>query len=112
MIILRWIIAALVVLGVVLFALAHPEHVKITWNPFAEPVELPLYFVVIAFLGIGFFIGAFVAWVNFLPVMADRRAQRKNIQKLEKDLNTANEKLIEELSKSRADTYASIPKDD
>jgi len=97
----RWILALPIIVGVVLFALAHPEPVEVSLTPFNEPKSLPLYFVVILFLGIGFLLGAFVAWIGMIPVWKDRRSQRKTIRKLEQDLNEANEKLINELSRQR-----------
>ena len=97
---IRWIIALPIIVGAILFALAHPEPVMVTWNPLQEPIELPLYFVVFVFLGVGFLLGAFMAWVGMSSVRSERRQQRKTIRKLEKDINEANEKLMETLAKS------------
>lgn len=100
MALLRWIIALPIIVGAVLFALAHPDPVLITWNP-AEPAkELPLYFVVFTFLGSGFLLGVLITWLGMGHIRKERRQQRKTIRKLEKDINEANEKLMETLSKS------------
>ena len=101
MTITRWIVALPLIVGAVLFALAHPDPVSVTWNPFEEAVQLPLYFVALAFLGIGFLLGAFIAWLGMGKVRRERRQQRKTIKKLEKDINAANEKMIETLSKMK-----------
>lgn len=100
---IRWIIALPLIVGAVLFALAHPDLVSITWNPFAPPVELPLYFVTLMFLGAGFLLGAFVAWLGMGKVRKERRQQRKTIKKLQKDIDDANEKIMEALSQKKTD---------
>lgn len=97
--IIRWIIALPIIVGAVLFALAHPDPVSVTWNPLEPAVELPLYFVSLVFLAVGFLLGAFVAWLGMGKVRKERRQQRKTIKKLEKDINTANEKVIDILTK-------------
>lgn len=99
MAIIRWIIALPLIVGAVLFALAHPTPVSITWNPFDPPIELPLYFVVLTFLGVGFLLGAFVAWIGMGKVRKERRKQKKIIKTLEKDIVEANEKIMETLAK-------------
>jgi len=110
--ILRWIIAFPVILAVLLFALAHPELVEVSWSPFHEALELPLYFVMLFFLTIGFLLGAFIAWINFLPAFAERRAQKRKIKALEKDLNESKEKLIEALSRKREEEFRTLDYDE
>lgn len=97
--ILKWILAVPLIIGAVLFALAHPQAVSITWSPFQDPVELPLYFVSLCFLGAGFLIGALMAWVGMGQIRAERRALKKEVKQLKRDVNEANEKIMETLSK-------------
>lgn len=98
---LRWIIALPIVVGAVLFALAHPDNVSVTWSPFEPPVDLPLYFVALVFLGGGFLLGAFVAWLGMSNVRRDRRRQKKEIKRLEKDIDEANKKTVEILAEKK-----------
>jgi len=95
------------------FALANPAPTEITWSPFHEPTTLPLYFVVVTFLCLGFLIGAIIAWIGMLPSWKEKRALKKENTQLTKDLNKANEKLIEELSKQtdseKSDSYTGLP---
>ena len=98
---LRWIIALPIIVGAVLFALAHGEVVTVTWNPFEAPIELPLYFVALVFLGMGFILGAFTAWMSMGKVRKERRQQKKKIKQLEKDINAANEKVMETLAQKK-----------
>ncbi|MEM6811256.1 MAG: LapA family protein [Pseudomonadota bacterium] len=98
---LRWIIAIPVIIGVLIFALAHPEDVSVAFSPLHDRIDLPLYFVVLLFLSVGFLLGAFIAWINFLPAFAEKRKQKKEIKELEKQLNESKEKLITALSENR-----------
>jgi uncharacterized membrane protein YciS (DUF1049 family) len=105
MAVLRWILALPIIIGVILFAVGNPQQVEVTWSPFHDPIQARLYFIVLMFLGIGFLLGAFIAWINFIPVLQERRTQRKTIRKLEQDVNSCNQKLIDELSRGRKDSY-------
>lgn len=100
-----------IILLVIFFALANPTPTEITWSPFSEAVTLPLYFIVVFFLCLGFLIGALIAWVGMLPSWKEKRNLKKQNAKLEKDINKANEKLIEELSKDKSDPYTRLPDD-
>lgn len=92
MAILKWIIALPFIMGAVLFALEHPQKVPVTFNPFSDPIELPLYFVALMFLATGFLLGAFMAWFGMGKVRKDRRQYKKDIKTLTKE----NEKLTQE----------------
>ncbi|MEM8832948.1 MAG: LapA family protein [Pseudomonadota bacterium] len=109
---LRWIIAFPIIVGVLIFALAHPDLVTVTWSPLHDSFKLPLYFVVLIFLAIGFLLGAFIAWINFLPAFSEKRALKKRVKSLEKDLNESKEKLIEALSKKRDDENRTLSYDE
>lgn len=99
MTLLRWIVTLPLIIGAVLFAMANAQPVTFNWNPFQTETQLPLYAVSFMFLGIGFFIGALVAWVGMHTTRRECRRLKKENKQLEKDINIANEKLIEELSK-------------
>ncbi|HPD82531.1 MAG: LapA family protein [Alphaproteobacteria bacterium] len=98
---LRWIIALPIIVGAVLFAVANPDPVTLTWSPFHKPTELPLYFVVLAFLGAGFLLGAFMAWLGMGKTRAERRRLKRENKQMEKDINEANEKLTESLAQQK-----------
>ena len=107
--IIRWVIALPLIVGAVLFALANPEIVSITWNPFEPAINLPLYFVALTFLGMGFLLGTFIAWLGMSKTRKERRQQKKQIKQLEKDINEANEKVIETLTKYKPSASPSLP---
>ena len=98
---IRWIIAAPIVIGAVLFALANPTNVMLTWSPIHEPKELPLYFIALSFLGIGFLLGAVIAWLNMGKTRADKRRLKKENKQLEKDINESNEKLTQAMANDK-----------
>jgi uncharacterized integral membrane protein len=93
---LRMIFALPLIIGAVMFALAHPEKVLLTYSPLSEPIELPLYFVALAFLGIGFLLGVFCTWLGMGKLRKERRAYKKEVKKLTKE----NEKLTTEKTKA------------
>lgn len=99
MALLRWIIALPFIVGAVLFALSNSETVLLTYSPFHDPKEFPLYFIGLTFLGIGFLLGAFMAWIGMGQVRKDRRVLKKEVKALTKE----NEKVKEEKTDLEAD---------
>ncbi len=109
MALLRWILALPFIAGAVWFALAHPENVSVTVNPVKDPIELPLYFVVLLFLGIGFIFGAFMAWIGMGKTRQERRSFKKEVKNLNKEIEVLkNEKmdLIAKQDKSKLTSNA------
>lgn len=102
---LRWIVAVPIIVAAVLFAIAHPQPVAFTWSPVSEPLTLPLYTLALGLCALGFVLGALATWLGMGKVRRDRRAQKKTIKALEKDLAAANENLI----KAREETRAAQP---
>lgn len=102
--ILRWIIALPFIAGAVLFALANPQIVELQWTPFNQGMSLPLYFISLFFLGIGFLLGALMAWIGMGKTRQERRQYKRENKQLERDINEANEKLTEALSKQKSHT--------
>lgn len=102
--ILRWIIALPIVIGAVLFALANPQIINLTWSPFHDPRQLPLYTIVLGFLALGFLLGMFMAWVGMHGTRKEKREYKKQTKRLEKELKETNEKLMEALSKRGSNT--------
>jgi uncharacterized integral membrane protein len=99
--ILRWIIALPFVVGAVLFALANPQIVELQWTPFNQAMSLPLYFISLFFLGIGFLLGALMAWIGMGKTRQERRQYKRENKQLERDINEANEKLTQALAKQK-----------
>ncbi len=104
---LKWIIALPFIVSAVLFALANPQIVELQWSPFHNAKNLPLYFVSLFFLGIGFILGALMAWIGMHETRKEKRRLKRENKELEKDINDANEKLTEALAKQK--TSAPLP---
>ena len=81
-------------MGAILFALAHPEDVTVTLNPLAEDYTLPLYFVSFLFLAVGFILGTIVTWFSMGDVRQTKRAQKKEIKALSKQVETLKEEKL------------------
>lgn len=101
MALLKWILTLPFVVGAVLFALANPQIVDLQWTPFNQAITLPLYFIALFFLGVGFLLGAFMAWIGMSKTRQERRHYKRENKQLEKDINEANEKLTESLAKQK-----------
>ena len=86
---LKMIFALPFIVGAVVFALAHPETVTLTYSPLNDSIELPLYFVALTFLGVGFILGAICTWLGMGKLRKERRTFKKEVKTLKKE----NEKL-------------------
>lgn len=91
---LKWIIGVPFVILAVAFAVANGEIIAFAWSPVHEPIETPLYALVIIALALGFFIGSLMTWAGGHGVRKERRAQAKTIKKLETDLNKAQQDVL------------------
>ncbi len=96
---LRGLLALPLIVAIVLFAISHTEKVSITLNPFSSAIELPLFIVTLAFLIMGFIIGAVISWFSMHSVRKTNRQQKKTIKNLEKELEKSKEQLDEKLIK-------------
>ena len=105
--IIRWIISLPLIVGAIFFALEHPDIVSITWSPTQEPIELPLYFVVLIAIGTGFLLGAAITWLSMGNLRKERRQQKKLIKRLEKDIHDADEQLNDYLRSNKKDEQSS-----
>lgn len=103
--ILRWIAAVPLIVAAVLFALAHNQPVEFYWSPINDPLTLPLYTLALGLCALGFVIGAVAAWLGMGRVRRDRRALKKTVRQLEKDLAATNDSLI----KAREDALKQPP---
>ena len=68
------------------FALAHREAVEVVYSPVHDPILLPLYALVLSFAAGGFVLGGVLVWLAGVKTRAEKRAQKKQITRLEKEL--------------------------
>jgi uncharacterized integral membrane protein len=68
---------------------ANRDSVDFTWSPVHDPAEVPVAVLVLAATIMGFVWGGLIVWLNEAHNRRDRRLQRKDISRLEKELNQA-----------------------
>ena len=107
----RWIIIVPLIVCAVLFALAHRQTITFTYSPFAPPIDIPLYVLALGLFALGFVFGSITTWVAFGALRAEKRALKKSIKQMEKDLsaqNAALEKLKEDQDKPHDTTSQNL----
>jgi len=64
------------------------QELPLTWSPLSGPVTVSLPIVIFAGLVLGFIWGSLILWSNTLELRAERRALKKKVMLLEKELET------------------------
>ncbi|MEM9469639.1 MAG: LapA family protein [Pseudomonadota bacterium] len=100
----KWLFALPFIAGAVAFSITNPEAVSVVWSPMHEKITLPLYAVLLSFMGIGFLLGAIMTWFGMGKLRKERRTLKKENKRLEKDLDKLNqeEKVTDPLLKQVA----------
>jgi uncharacterized integral membrane protein len=88
----HWVVTAPAALILGSFAVSNRVDVAVTLWPVLGPVEVPLYFVVLAALLVGFLAGEFVAWINGGRARRQARERQRRIEALERELAAAQAK--------------------
>ncbi len=101
----RWALSVIIMVSVILFTFANRDLVTITYSPIHDPIEVFSFVLALGALALGFVLGGLMVWLNSTKVRIERRQQKKEISRLEKEIealqNTADEQnaspLIEHL---------------
>ena len=88
---LKWIFALPFIIAAVAFAIANPDTVSLTWSPLNNKIIMPLYAVILIFMGLGFFLGSVVTWLGMGKIRKERRYLKRENKKLEKAINKEEE---------------------
>ena len=83
---LAWIITIPVTVIVVAFSLANRQMVTIDLWPFERTMDLPLFFVVLVALLVGFLIGGLIMWISDGKTRSRARAAFYQAQSLEREI--------------------------
>jgi putative membrane protein len=83
---IRGFIGFILAVALAVFAIFNRHDVLLSVGPVYETVSLPLYLIVMVFMGVGFVFGGLFVWLGAAPVRKTKRRQRKEIRKLEKEL--------------------------
>lgn len=87
---LAWLLTLPCLVGAVVFAVNNPEPVAIIFNPFKDPLLIPVYVPVLTAIAFGFLFGALMTWAAMGRLRAEKREQAKRIKTLEKEIQTVN----------------------
>lgn len=83
-----WLVAVLVALALMVFAVSNRGEVAVTFWPFAEEIETRLYVVALIPLLLGFLAGEVVAWIYGGRWRRAARSRARRIGMLERELAT------------------------
>jgi lipopolysaccharide assembly protein A len=89
-----WIVLALAVLVLILFAVSNRETVSVGLWPLPVLVELPLYLVLLGTLLVGFVAGQLITWVGAWHWRREARRSRDRIAALERELEAERARLV------------------
>lgn len=92
--ILRWIIGIPLVIVAIAFAVANGESVSFTYSPIHEPVNWPLYALVLAALAAGFIIGSVMTWAAGHAVRKSRTALAKENKKQQAEIERLTDEKL------------------
>jgi len=82
----HWVVTAPAALVLGSFAVSNRIDVPVTLWPVLGPVDVPLYFIALAALLVGFLVGEFVAWINGGRARRQARERQRRIEALEREL--------------------------
>lgn len=77
------------------FSVFNRAPVELIWSPVHPLVIVPLYAVALGFLLLGFLCGGFLVWLNMAALRRTKRMQKKEIKRLERELEAATKKIEE-----------------
>jgi putative membrane protein len=87
---LWWIVAAIVAIVLILFAISNRQTVSVGLWPLPALVDVPLYLVLLGTLIVGFVAGELVAWIRGWHWRREARRGRDRIATLEREVEAAH----------------------
>lgn len=85
----RWIIGFLIAILFAGFAAMNRQSVTLHISPVHDPLEWPLFIIILGVAALGFVIGAFTVWLNDGKLRREKRHQKRQIKTLEAELKKA-----------------------
>jgi hypothetical protein len=89
----RWLVAALVALAAIVFALRNGQPVQVDFWPLASPSDTRVFLIVLIPLALGFIVGEIVAWFGGRRWRREARQRAQRIETLERELKAAQARL-------------------
>lgn len=90
----RWIIGFLIAILFAGFAAMNRQSVTLYISPVHDPIEWPLFALILGVAAIGFLIGAATVWLNDGKLRREKRQQKRQIKTLEAELKKAETPAI------------------
>ena len=90
---LFWIVGVPLVLAAAFFAVDNRAPVKVSFWPFADPLQVPLFLALIVPLYVGVLLGALVAWVSGGRARGRARSEARRAATLDSENATLKTRL-------------------
>jgi uncharacterized integral membrane protein len=91
--VVRWLVAAVVALLLVIFAISNRQTVEVTFWPFPVTIDSALSLIVLGAIVLAFLVGQFVAWLGAQRWRHEARAKQRRIEALERELAATQTQL-------------------
>lgn len=91
---IRIVVAFIITVLTLGFAVMNRQDVTLVWSPFHEHLTLPLFIVALATAATGFLFGACLIWLNGGRGRREKRKQKREIKSLQKELESLKSEKI------------------
>ena len=106
---LFWIVGLPLVLAAAFFAVDNRETVAVSFWPFAEPLQIPLFVAIITPLYVGVVLGAVVAWVSGRRTRSRARSEARHAAALETECAALKARLEAAERRTAASPAVMVP---
>lgn len=107
---IRWILGFAIAILFAGFAAMNRQNVTLYFTPVHDPIEWPLFAIVLGFSALGFLIGAMVVWMNDGKLRREKRLQKRQIKKLKAELDKNDILLPNEAPKPDTALFPALTK--
>ena len=86
---IQTILGMILAVGVAGIAVMNPQITQVHISPLHNPLEYPVYMVILSALAVGFLIGAVTVWINMGGLRKKNRQYKRDIKSLKADKASA-----------------------
>ncbi len=91
----RTLFLVIIAVCVTVFVIINRDETTLYFSPLHDPITTPLYFILVATLGIGLILGILMLSPKYLGLKLQNRKLKKEKEKLEKNIEKAAKTLHE-----------------
>jgi uncharacterized integral membrane protein len=106
---IRGIIGLTLAVLFTIFAVANRQEVEIAWSPVHPHANLPLYIIALGLLALGYLLGTLMTWLNTMPMRLEKGRQKRQIKKLEKELESASKNSDAPIAEPVIQNWTALP---